>query len=177
MISKISLWTQGIVIAVIIGTVLQMIVPNNKNKKYIKIVVGIYVLLSIIKPVVGNTFDLSQYNIEQYLLTNETSNSGQEIYNSTVNKMFNEKVKESIKEILKDCGYDSDDINIKTDEQYNIEMISISNISEYNNSRIEVNRVIIGESDKSSIEFVDKLKIKKKIAQMYDVAESQVDIK
>lgn len=35
MIGKINLWAQGIIIATIIGTVLQMVLPDNKNKKNI----------------------------------------------------------------------------------------------------------------------------------------------
>ena len=39
MISWFNSWAQGIILAVIIVTILEMIVPEGKNKKYIKIVI------------------------------------------------------------------------------------------------------------------------------------------
>lgn len=34
-----SSWAQGIVVAVIIGTIIEMILPEGSSKKYIKVVV------------------------------------------------------------------------------------------------------------------------------------------
>ena len=67
MASFISSWAQGIIIAVIVGSIIQMILPENKNKKYIKVVIGIYILFSILSPVVGKNFNLSNYNLDNYL--------------------------------------------------------------------------------------------------------------
>lgn len=39
MISWISSWAQGIVVSVIIGTIIEMILPEGSSKKYIKIVI------------------------------------------------------------------------------------------------------------------------------------------
>ena len=47
-------WVQGIVIAVIITVIIEMLLPEGNSKKYIKIVLGIYVVFSIIAPVIGN---------------------------------------------------------------------------------------------------------------------------
>ena len=47
----ISTWSRGIVISVIITIVIEMILPDNNSKKYIKIVLGIFVVYSIISPV------------------------------------------------------------------------------------------------------------------------------
>ena len=44
MISFISSWAQQIIFAVIIGIIIQMLLPEGKSKKYIKIVIGVYVL-------------------------------------------------------------------------------------------------------------------------------------
>ena len=42
-----------IVIAVIISTIIEMILPSNKNKKYIQMVIGVYVLFNIISPIIS----------------------------------------------------------------------------------------------------------------------------
>ena len=44
----ISNWIQGIIIAVIIGTIIEMLLPEGNCKKYVKVVIGVYILFSII---------------------------------------------------------------------------------------------------------------------------------
>ena len=43
-------WTKAIVMAVIIVSILEMLLPNNKTKKYVKMVMGIFILYNIISP-------------------------------------------------------------------------------------------------------------------------------
>ena len=61
MIKFISSWAGGIVLSVIIATILEMILPEGKNKKYIKTVIGVYILFAIISPIIskvtGKTID------------------------------------------------------------------------------------------------------------------------
>ena len=66
MINFLSSWAEQIVLAVIIATIIELILPNNKNKKYIQMVIGIYVLFNIISPVIKNkeVFSFEEYNID-----------------------------------------------------------------------------------------------------------------
>lgn len=83
MIGKINLWAQGIIIATIIGTVLQMVLPDNKNKKYIKVVIGIYVLLCIIQPLITQKINFEDFNflMENLTLTNwKNINQAKKLY-------------------------------------------------------------------------------------------------
>ena len=56
----VSNWIQGIIIAVVISTIVEMILPEGNSKKYIKVVIGVYILFSIVSPVIskvtGNSF-------------------------------------------------------------------------------------------------------------------------
>ena len=54
MIQFLSSWAEQIVLAVIIATIIELILPQNKNKKYIQMVIGIYVLFNIISPIIKN---------------------------------------------------------------------------------------------------------------------------
>ena len=54
MISFLSSWTEQIVLAVVIAIIIELILPNNKNKKYIQMVIGDYVLFNIISPIIKN---------------------------------------------------------------------------------------------------------------------------
>ena len=53
MIDFISSWTQGVIVAVIIATIIEMIIPEGSSKKYIKVVIGVYVLFNIVAPVIN----------------------------------------------------------------------------------------------------------------------------
>lgn len=68
MISFMSSWAEQIILAIIIVTVIELILPQNKNKKYIQMVLGIYVLFNIISPIINNkdSFSIEKYNIENY---------------------------------------------------------------------------------------------------------------
>ena len=72
MISWFNSWAQGIILAVIIVTILEMIVPEGKNKKYIKIVMGVYITFTMISPIItkvtGNNFELDVSKYEIYLI-------------------------------------------------------------------------------------------------------------
>ena len=68
MINFMSSWAEQIVLAVIIATIIEMILPKNKNKKYIQMVIGVYVLFNIISPIIKNkeNFSIEIYNIDKY---------------------------------------------------------------------------------------------------------------
>lgn len=53
MVNWISSWLQGIIVAVIIGTIIEMLLPKSSISKFIKVVIGLYILFSIITPVVN----------------------------------------------------------------------------------------------------------------------------
>ena len=68
MIEFISSWAEQIVWAVIVATIIELILPKNKNKKYIQMVIGVYVLFNIISPIIKNKEKISveEYNIDKY---------------------------------------------------------------------------------------------------------------
>ena len=70
MIEFIKTWVNQIIVAVIIATVIEMILPNGNNKKYIKMVIGLYVLFTIIQPIskiiTGKSLEVSNFNYEKY---------------------------------------------------------------------------------------------------------------
>ena len=67
MINFLSSWVEQIVLAVIIATLFELILPKNKNKKYIQMVIGVYVLFNIISPILETeqVFSFDEYNIEK----------------------------------------------------------------------------------------------------------------
>ena len=73
MIKFLSSWVEGIAIAVIVASIFEMILPNGNIKKYVKIVLGIFIIFNIISPFVsGNVFN--SFDLEKEL-ENYTSNT------------------------------------------------------------------------------------------------------
>ena len=64
--TTISSWTQGIVIAVIIATIIEMIVPDGNNKKYVKTILGIYILFTIMSPILSKYISMDDMLSEVY---------------------------------------------------------------------------------------------------------------
>lgn len=68
MVEFISSWAEQIVLAVVVATIIELILPKNKNKKYIQMVIGVYVVFNIISPIIKNKDEISveKYNIDRY---------------------------------------------------------------------------------------------------------------
>ena len=64
MINFLSSWVKNLCLALIVVSILEMLLPNNKTKKYIKMVMGLYILFSIISPFIKNknvlNFDINE---------------------------------------------------------------------------------------------------------------------
>ena len=75
MIEFISSWAKSLGLAIVIVSILEMLLPNNKNKKYIRMVMGIYILFNIVSPFISNKdiFNIEDLDIEKYAMEQETS--------------------------------------------------------------------------------------------------------
>lgn len=128
MVSFISSWAQQIIFAVIIGTILQMLLPDGKNKKYIKIIIGVYVLFAIISPVVGKNIDL---NLDEFNLTLEnTTTSLDETNQDEITNLYTVNLKQDIISKLSNKGYRCEKVELQTNENYEVEKITITGIYE-----------------------------------------------
>ena len=106
MISFISSWAEQIVLAVVVATIIELILPKNKNKKYIQMVIGVYVLFNIISPIIKNKdkFSVEKYNTEKY-----ESQSQYEIDQSSmdarIEKIYLEELEKKTQEKFQDNGF------------------------------------------------------------------------
>lgn len=137
MITWLSNWAQGIIVAVVIATIIELILPNGNSKKYIKVVIGIYILFTIISPVIrkvkGNNFDvneiLSAEEYEQKLAKNDNTiwSKFEANNNRSIKDIYICNLTTDIEAKLREKGYKSTSttIKIKDDENYTIEKISL----------------------------------------------------
>lgn len=192
-------WTTGIVIAVIIATIIEMILPNSTSKKYIKIIIGIFIVYTIISPVIGNFKgeDLNNYiKVENYiqsssnaLQTNEVSDNAQ----SSIKKIYSQNLQNDLKTKLKEKGYISNNINISisNDDKYNIERIDIKVDEKVTNSNqdekqvktivdnIKAIKIKVKKDDSQNNAIItenDKNEIKEYIKQIYQIDLNNINV-
>lgn len=125
MISFLKTWINQIIVAVLITTIIEMILPNGNNKKYIKMVIGLYILFTIIQPVItkftGDSIDISNFDYKKYFNSDvlETSSKDFENNNSKLIKQaYINNIKEDIEKKIEQKGYKliNCNINILDDE-------------------------------------------------------------
>ena len=194
MISWFNSWAQGIILAVIIVTILEMIVPEGKNKKYIKIVMGVYITFTIISPIItkvtGNNFELDVSKYEDLFNSNSMQGANEitSINNQSIENLYLNTIKTDIKTELDNEGYESKKINISADinvenEEAKIYKIDIEVTKKQNEKDIKkVNKVEIGNStDESNIEESNLSsgevnKLKEVLAGKYEIEKEKIYI-
>lgn len=167
----ISDWVQGIIVAVIIVTIIEMILPNGNSKKYIKVVIGIYILFSIIVPII-NEFNSTKFDINEILdlekyaneISIQTSTDLENNNEEQIKNMYETGLKQDIKSKLNDKGYNISNMDIELEEEYKIKKITI---------RIKKN-----EKENENIKKVDKIEIrviKEKEEEIKNITEKEIE--
>ena len=64
MVDNINSWTGQIIVAVVISIIIQMVLPNGKNKKYVEVISGLYILYVILNPILGLDKSFSMFDIK-----------------------------------------------------------------------------------------------------------------
>ena len=101
MINFINSWAQGIILAVIIATIIEIILPEGKNKKYVKTVIGIYILFTIIYPLINKFTKLNINtlieNTTKQMSTYQENNSLKIDTDIYIESTYKKKIEEDIK--------------------------------------------------------------------------------
>lgn len=110
MVNFLSSWVKNLSLAIIVVSILEMLLPNNKTKKYVKMVMGLYILFSIISPFIKNSDKLNFENIDVSSYINEeldTSNVevNQESMDKRLKEIYIEELENDITKKLKEKGY------------------------------------------------------------------------
>lgn len=109
MIEFLSDWAKSLGLAIIVISILEMLLPNNKTKKYVRMVFGIYIIFNIISPFVQNKdiLDVSSYDLNEYIgnyTTNQT-NGEQSSVNSRIEEIYIEELEKDITKKIEELGY------------------------------------------------------------------------
>ena len=202
MIEFIKQWSNQIILAVIIATIFEMILPNGNNKKYIKMIIGLYVLFSIIQPIIikvsGKSLEISNFNYDKYFNEEILDVSTENFENNNsklIEQAYIDNINEDIKSKIEKKGYEiiSCDINIISDQKEKnygeIESIylEINKIEKLKNSvnktKIEEVKISVNNSEKgdtlkkkSNISDDEKIKLIDYLAEDYSIDRAAITI-
>lgn len=162
MINFMSSWAEQIVLAVVVATIIELILPQNKNKKYIQMVIGVYVLFNIISPVIENkeSFSIDKYNIENYETKSEYE-IDQSSMDKRLEKIYLEELKNKVTSKFEDNDFNVIKCNIDAEldtskKNAGIHLISIKLKAPVNNTPIE--------------------KIKKELVDEFEIDEDKIKV-
>lgn len=108
MIEFLSSWVKGLGLAIVAVSILEMLLPNNKNKKYIRAVMGIFILFNIISPFVENKklFDIEDINLEAYTTNEIKSSVNQTSMDERIQELYIQELEKDISKKLGEKGYE-----------------------------------------------------------------------
>lgn len=116
MIEFLSSWAKSLGLAIIVISILEMLLPNNKTKKYVRMVFGIYIIFNILSPFINHKdiLDVSSYNLNEYMgdyTTNQTDEE-QSSVNSRIEEIYIEELEKDITKKIEDLGYQVTTCNV-----------------------------------------------------------------
>lgn len=177
--NSISSWAQGIIIAVIIGTIIEMILPKGSNSKYVKVVIGIFVLFSIVVPVIGkinkNELDVNSIiNMDDYQTEAVSVDGIEQQKNNQIMSIYKENLELDIQTKVQIKGYKTEDVvaEISNDDNYTINKIEMK-ITQKNEELLKEKKVSSIVDNIESIKINIDNKQKNKTEQMSVLTEKE----
>lgn len=205
MVTYISSWARQVIVSVVVAIILEMILsPDSKSTKYIKTVIGIYVVYAIIAPglklIGGKSLDLDNINYESYFTSSEIyqnlESSVEEIENDTFEETYKLNLKQDIENKLRDKGFIVSNINLQVNLEEDsknygqIEQIEISlskkgedkNQNDINENKISINKIDVGDNvtrpkNKENITQEEEIIIREFIIEEYGIEKNNILIR
>lgn len=115
MIEFMSSWVKGLGLAIVIVSILEMLLPNNKTKKYVRMLMGIYVLFTMISPFVSNReiFSTNQFELEEYVTAQTSTSVNQSSMDERIKELYIQELEKDITKKLKEKGYEVTNCKVK----------------------------------------------------------------
>ena len=161
MINFLSSWAEQVILAVIIATILELILSNSKNKKYVQMVIGVYVLFNIISPIIKNKEKLvfSEIDLDKYITT--STKVEQSSMDARLEKIYLDELENNIKSKFKNAGIEIIKCTIDAELDTTKKNAGIHSID------VKVKNV----DDEKKIS-----KIKQEIIEEYEISEDKIKI-
>lgn len=179
MIEFISSWAKSLGVTIILVSIIEMLLPNNKTKKYIRVILGIFVLFNIISPFIKNkeqlniieeinSADLEKYSSEydDYKSNDNNNNKDNNNLNQTsmdkrITELYKQELERSIKNKIEEIGYEVESCKVEAEiinNETGIKKVKVkigNKKEENNNGNNEDNEKT---TEEKVVEKIDKIK-------------------
>ena len=172
MINFINSWAQGIILAVIIATIIEIILPEGKNKKYVKTVIGIYILFTIIYPLINKFKKLNINtlieNTTKQMSTYQENNSLKIDTDKYIESTYKKKIEEDIKNKANEKNLNITFLNvyIETEDENRYGML--------NNLVMKVEKGKTKEKNSNTVNQIKEVNISKNVQNNETIASKTV---
>ena len=186
-------WASGLIVAVIIATIIELVLPENKNKKYIKMVSGVFILFTIISPIVvkfnGNVdLDIDKYTnmlvTENVIEVQETASI---VTDQNIIKVYRDNLTRNIRTGIENLNYVVNSIELEIDENKNygdirkiyLEVENVELVPEIKVENVEIdvsNSISSEEKSGNNLNENDKAIIKEFLNKNYRISSKDIYI-
>lgn len=186
-------WASGLIVAVIIATIIELVLPENKNKKYIKMVSGVFILFTIISPIVvkfnGNVdLDIDKYTnmlvTENVLEVQETASI---VTDQNIIKVYRDNLTRNIRTGIENLNYVVNSIELEIDENKNygdirkiyLDVENVELVPEIKVENVEIdvsNSISSEEKSENNLNENDKAIIKEFLNKNYRISSKDIYI-
>ena len=106
MIEFLSSWAKSLGVAIVLVSIFEMVLPNNKTKKYIRVVLGVFVLYNIISPFINNKdkLSLASIDVDNYTSTYK-SEVNQASMDDRIESLYEQELEKDIKNKIQEQGF------------------------------------------------------------------------
>ena len=204
MIDFLSNWIEKIAITVIIVSIFEMFLPDGNMKKYIKVILGIYVVFNIISPF-ANSKSLNTLNIQKEIdKYTENTDLEKEEYSSIykINKIYENTFEKELIQTIEKEGFIVNKCEVKgifnaekenagisriliiveskkttkNNKQETDNSIIIENVNEIEKVEINIGNKLTEETNEN-VDAKDIDTLKKYLSKHYEIDKGVIDIK
>lgn len=116
MIESINIWCENLIVIVCLITLVEMLVPDGINKKYIKVINGIFLMFVVLNPIIDIVDNKKQnYSFLENFKTDVVCVSQN---NEIINKVYEDGMIRQIKSDLKKVEVECLDVEFDFDDKY-----------------------------------------------------------
>lgn len=170
MILEIKKWCEGIIVAVILCIIIESFIPNGNNKKYIKIVIGIYIMYVTLNPILNLlNYEIDMKELFAEIDYMEVSSS----MDNNIKDVYILGIEKSIKNEVNELGFEIENVKVFVDINYeNIEKVELEiKDIEYVDNLVGTNQITSGDKDSTPNDYN---KIIDYITQNYSIEKKQI---
>ncbi len=131
-------WITNITVVIIFIMLLDIIIPNNNMKRFVKVIMGLLVILVIIKPFImakdlGDQFELSMTQTAAYIEQSDEEGNGNAVaafQNTAALDIYKQKLSDKITEVVKSHeGMEKKNVQVTVDIENDIDKEEFGSIT------------------------------------------------